>query len=62
MKVLKYIAGSLIISFGAMFVLLILATASGLKTPNFITNYFFILWIVLAILILPFAKKIIRVN
>lgn len=60
MKLLKYFAGSLIISFGIMFVVSILVRAFQIELPDNAARYGLAAWILLAIMILPFAKKIIR--
>jgi hypothetical protein len=61
MKILKYFAGSLIISFGLLLFLSILIRATGIGLPNEVSRYLLLIWVALAVFILPFAKKIIRV-
>lgn len=62
MKLLKYIAGSLIISFGILIVLSIVLRAAGIELPNELSGNFFLMWIALGIVSLPFSKKIVRVE
>lgn len=61
MKLLKYFAGSLIISFGILLVIGVVLRAAEVQVPDVIGDYLLIVWISLAIVISPFAKKIIRV-
>ena len=61
MRILKYFVGSLIISFGILLILLIIVRAVSGGVPVEIANYLLLVWVALAIVILPFAKKIIRV-
>ena len=60
-KVIKYIAGSLILSFGVLFVLVILLRSLQIEAPKDSALYLGSAWILLAIVIYPFAKKIVRV-
>lgn len=57
---MKYIMGSLIISFGILFILTILLIATGIQMPKSVTEYAIWAWPVLAIIIYPFSRKIIR--
>jgi hypothetical protein len=57
---MKYIIGSLIISFGILLVLLMVSISMNLKAPENGMKYFMIAWGVLAVLAYPLAKKIIR--
>jgi hypothetical protein len=61
MKFLKYMAGSLIISFGILFVLIILLRSLQIQAPNDIFTYLGLAWVGLAIILYPVAKKFIRV-
>jgi len=61
MKFIKYIAGSLIISFGILLVVVILLRSLQLEAPKDITFYLGLAWVLLAIVIYPLAKKIIRI-
>ena len=61
MKILKYMAGSLIISFGILLVIIILLRSLQLEAPDGVAIYLGITWIVLAVLTYPLAKKIMRV-
>ena len=61
MKLLKYFIGSLIISFGILLVIGMMLRAAGAQAPNLISDHLLIVWIVLAIVISPFTKNIIRV-
>ena len=60
MKLLKYFAGSLIISFGILLVIAILLAGLRIEPPEDMADYLLFIWISLAIVISPFAKKIIR--
>lgn len=62
MQLLKYFIGSLIISFGILMVLAIIARGIGIEIPNELAHYAALIWVALAALILPWAKSIIRVN
>ena len=61
MKYVKYMIGSLIISFGFLLVLVVLVRAMGIEAPKDIMLYLGIAWLVLAILSLPLAKRLVRV-
>ncbi len=54
-------AGSLIISFGILLVIIILLRSLQLEAPDGVAIYLGITWIVLAVLTYPLAKKIMRV-
>ncbi|MBT8142006.1 MAG: hypothetical protein HKN88_03455 [Gammaproteobacteria bacterium] len=62
MKYLKYFAGSLIISFGILLVVAVVVAAGEIKMPDNTGDYLLYIWIGIAIVIMPFAKKIIRVE
>ena len=62
MKLLKYFIGSLIISFGILLVLAVMLRAAEIQVPDVIGDYLLIVWIGSAIVIMPFAKNIIRVE
>ncbi len=57
---MKYIFGSLIISFGILFVAVVLLVSLNLPLTENVVKYLGLGWIILAIIILPFAKKVIR--
>ena len=57
---MKYIIGSLIISFGILLVGMIVLMAINIRAPENGLQYFGIAWLVLAILVYPFSKKIVR--
>ena len=57
---MKYIIGSLIISFGVIFVGLIILIALHVKAPSNILEYLGVAWFFLALLCYPIARKIIR--
>ncbi|MEM8843823.1 MAG: hypothetical protein AAGB35_02160 [Pseudomonadota bacterium] len=61
MKILKYFAGSLIMSFGLIVVCLLLVRAIGIGLPGDFASYLLIIWLLLAIFMFPLAKKIVRV-
>lgn len=62
MKYLKYFIGSLIISTGIVLVVAIMMRAADAKAPAIIGDNLLLTWIALAIVIMPFAKNIIRVD
>jgi hypothetical protein len=57
---MKYIIGSLIISFGILLVIVIVSMSLLIKGPENILTYLGLAWIVLAILTYPLARKIVR--
>ena len=57
---MKYIIGSLIISFGILFVALILLRSLHVQIEGNMMQYLGIAWLVLTIAVYPFAKKWIR--
>jgi len=57
---MKYIIGSLIISFGILLVTLILLICINVKAPEGSLKYLGVVWAVLAVFSYPLAKKIIR--
>ena len=57
---MKYIIGSLIISFGVLFVAIIVLMSMGVKAPEGVMGYLGLAWVLLAIVTYPLAKKIIR--
>ena len=62
MKLVKYFVGSLIISFGVLMVLAIMARGIGVDIPDELASYAILVWLALAVLILPWAKNIVRVE
>lgn len=61
MKFVKYFAGSLIISFGVLLVAGMLLRAVQVELPEEVARYGLLIWVSLAVVISPFARKIIRV-
>lgn len=57
---MKYIFGSLIISFGILFVVVVLMIALSVQLTESISQYLGLAWILLAVITYPLAKKIIR--
>jgi len=57
---MKYIVGSFIISFGILFVTIVVLNAMNIKAPDDIGTYLAIAWVVVAIVSYPLAKKVIR--
>ena len=57
---MKYLIGSLIISFGILFVAVVVLMSMNVQAPDNVVNYLGLAWVVLAIFTYPFAKKIIR--
>lgn len=60
MKLLKYFIGSLIISSCVLFVIALIMSSLQINLPEVVARYLLLIWISLAILLLPFAKRIIR--
>ena len=59
---MKYIIGSFIISFGILLIGIFLMATMKIKAPDDIMLYLGIAWVVLAILVYPLARKIVRVD
>lgn len=57
---MKYIFGSLIISFGILFVAVVLLVSLNLPLTENVVKYLGLAWVILAIITYPFAKKIVR--
>ena len=57
---MKYIVGSLIISFGLIFVVIVILMALQIKAPGDILKYLALSWPLLAIATYPLAKKLVR--
>lgn len=57
---MKYVIGSLIISFGIILIALMVLMAAGVKAPENIMKYLGLTWGFLAIATYPLARKIIR--
>lgn len=57
---MKYIFGSLIISFGILFVAVVLLVSLNLPLTENVVKYLGLAWVILAIIIYPIAKKIVR--
>ena len=57
---MKYIIGSLIISFGILLVAIIVMNSMDVKSPENGIKYLLIAWGVLSIFTYPLAKKIVR--
>ena len=57
---MKYVVGSLIISFGVLFVVIVLLTSVGLQAPENTLKYMGLAWVLLAAATYPLSKKVIR--
>ena len=57
---MKYILGSIIISFGILFVVVLMLRMLNVQPPENIMEYLGIAWVVLAIITYPLARKLIR--
>jgi hypothetical protein len=57
---MKYIIGSLIISFGILFVVVLLLISLNVQAPENVMKYLGWAWALLAIVTYPLAKKLIR--
>lgn len=61
MKYAKTYIGSLIISFGIFLVIGSILMASGTKLPEVAADYLLEAWLLMGLIMYPFAKKIVRV-
>ena len=57
---MKYIIGSLIISFGILFVAVVVLMSLNVQAPESVMKYLGLAWALLAIVTYPLAKKLIR--
>ena len=57
---MKYIIGSFIISFGMIFVVIVILLSLQIKAPDNVLEYLLGAWIVLSILCYPLARKWVR--
>ena len=57
---MKYIIGSLIISFGILLIVVLVLGSLKVEAPENIMTYLGIAWVVLAIIAYPLARKIVR--
>ena len=57
---MKYIIGSLIISFGILFVAVVILMSLNVQAPESGVKYLGLAWVLLAIFTYPLAKKLIR--
>jgi hypothetical protein len=57
---MKHIIGSFILSFGVLFVLIIIMGGLKIKAPDNVMSYLGIAWVVLAIFMYPLSRKIVR--
>jgi len=57
---MKYIIGSLIISFGIIFVAVVVLMSLNVQAPESVMKYLGLAWALLAIITYPLAKKLIR--
>ena len=57
---MKYVAGSLIISFGIIFVMIVILMALQVKAPENVMKYLGGAWLFLAIVTYPLAKRLVR--
>ena len=57
---MKYILGSLIISFGIILIILVILSLLQIKAPENIMEYLGLAWFLLAIVTYPLARKIVR--
>lgn len=57
---MKYVVGSLIISFGIIFVVVIILVSLQIKAPEGVMTYLGAAWLLLAVATYPLAKKLVR--
>lgn len=61
MKFIKTYIGALIISFGLLFVIGSALMAMGIGLPSLLAGRLLETWLLLALILYPFARKIVRV-
>ena len=57
---MKYLMGSLILSFGILFVVAVVLIALGVPAPEGVVKYLGLAWALLAVVTYPLAKKLVR--
>ncbi len=57
---MQYIVGSFIISFGILFLPALFLLSLDLRPPAIVLEYLLLVWVLLAAVTYPFARKIIR--
>ena len=57
---MKYIIGSIIISFAILFVAMIVVMALGVQAPDNLMQNLGWVWLILSVICYPLARKIIR--
>lgn len=57
---MKYIIGSLIISFGILLVAVVVLMSVNVRAPENVDKYLALAWLVLAVFTYPLAKKWVR--
>lgn len=57
---MRYIIGSLIISFGILLIAVVVLMALNMKAPENVMKYFGLAWALLAVATYPLAKKLVR--
>lgn len=57
---MKYLVGSIIISFGILVVAVLVLASMNIQAPEGSMKYFSLVWFVLTIICYPLAKKLIR--
>ena len=60
MKLLKYFVGSLIISFAILLVVAMVMVSIQVALPEAVSRYLLWIWLGMAVVLLPLAKKIVR--
>jgi len=57
---MNYIIGSLVISFGILFLVVVILNAMQIQAPGNIWQVLGVAWLILAVCVYPFIKKIMR--
>jgi len=60
MNFIKYMAGSFIISFGILFVIVLMLISLQVKAPDNVVAYLAGAWVLLSLAMYPLAKRIVR--
>ncbi|MBA53920.1 MAG: hypothetical protein CMK89_05640 [Pseudomonadales bacterium] len=60
MKILKYFVGSLIISFAILLLVAMVMISIQVPLPEAVSRYLLLIWLVLAVVLFPLAKRIVR--
>jgi hypothetical protein len=57
---MRFLIGAVVISFGLLFLVMVVLNAMGIKSPSDSPAHFGLVWLVLAVVCYPLARKIMR--